>query len=580
MEETIEQNKAIETEQVVRKKLGGYRTMPFIIANEAFEKVANVGLHVNMILYLLNEYHADPSTAAIIIFLWNAGSNFMPLFGAFLSDSCLGRFRVIAWGTIIDLIGLIVLWLTAIIRHARPPDCNGQTCEAATGMQYLFLFTSLALMSFGAGGIRPCSLAFAADQINNPKNPKNARIMKSFFNWYYVSVGVSVMFSVVFIVYIQVKAGWVIGFGIPVGLMLFSSVMFFLGSFMYVKVKPNKTLLAGFAHVIVASWKNRHLTLPYPNNSGLWYFHSGSNLVQPTDKARFLNKACIIKNKEKDLDSNGMPTDPWSLCTVRQVEELKAVVKVLPIWSTGITIAITISQQSFPVVQAGTMNRMVHNFEIPSTSYGAFGILTLTIWVAIYDRIIVPLLTKYTKKGKGLTLKQRMGIGIAISCLATLVAALVEKKRRNLAIREGFINNPKGVVNMSAMWLVPQYCLVGLAEALNVIGQIEFFYSQFPKTMSSIAVAFFALGFGTGNLVASIIVKVVKIGTQRGGEVSWLSSNINQGHYDYYYWLLTILGLVNFLYFLLCSWAYGSVEDIKNWDEEEVDTKCDEEEHM
>jgi len=57
-----------------------------------------------MVLYLLNEYHADPSTAAIIIFLWNAGSNFMPLFGAFLSDSCLGRFRVIAWGTIIDLI--------------------------------------------------------------------------------------------------------------------------------------------------------------------------------------------------------------------------------------------------------------------------------------------------------------------------------------------------------------------------------------------------------------------------------------------------------------------------------------------
>ncbi|PNY09121.1 putative peptide/nitrate transporter, partial [Trifolium pratense] len=104
MEESIEQNKAIETEHVGRKKLGGYRTMPFIIANEAFEKVANVGLHVNMILYLLSEYHADPSTAAIIIFLWNAGSNFMPLFGAFLSDSCLGRYRVIAWGTIIDLL--------------------------------------------------------------------------------------------------------------------------------------------------------------------------------------------------------------------------------------------------------------------------------------------------------------------------------------------------------------------------------------------------------------------------------------------------------------------------------------------
>lgn len=294
------------------------------------------------------------------------------------------------------------------------------------------------------------------------------------------------------------------------------------------------------------------------------------------DCPRFLNKACMIKSREIDLDSYGMPNDPWSLCTVRQVEELKAVIKVLPLWSTGITIAITISQQSFSVVQASTMNRIVHNFEIPPTSFGAFGILTLTLWVCIYDRIIVPLLSKHTKKGKGLTLKQRMGIGVALSCLATAIAALVERKRRNEAISEGFINNPKVVVKMSAMWLVPQHCLVGLAEALNVIGQIEFYYSQFPKTMSSIAVALFSLGFGVGNLIASLIVKVVKDGTQRGGKVSWLSSNINQGHYDYYYWLLTILSLVNLFYFLFCSWAYGSIEDIKNWDDV-ADAKIEEE---
>lgn len=74
------------------------------LANETFEKVANVGLHVNMILYLLQEYHFDPATGAIIIFLWNALSNFFPIFGAFLSDSWLGRFRVIALGIVIDLV--------------------------------------------------------------------------------------------------------------------------------------------------------------------------------------------------------------------------------------------------------------------------------------------------------------------------------------------------------------------------------------------------------------------------------------------------------------------------------------------
>lgn len=287
---------------------------------------------------------------------------------------------------------------------------------------------------------------------------------------------------------------------------------------------------------------------------------------------RYLNKACIIKNREKDLDIHGMAVDPWCLCTVRQVEELKAVIKVLPIWSTGIIIAMSISQHIFSVVQAGTMDRVVRNFEIPATSFGAFAILTLTIWVAIYDRVIVPLLSKYTKRG--LTVKQRLGIGLVLSILASAVAALVERKRRNEAMREGFMNNPKGVVNMSAMWLVPQYCLTGLAEAFNAIGQIEFYYSQFPKTMSSIAIALFTLGMGVGNLLASLIVKVVKDGTGRRGKNSWLSSNINLGHYDYYYAFLSLLCFLNLFYFFLCSWAYGSTQDIKVWDEE-VDTKLE-----
>jgi len=57
-----------------------------------------------MILYLLQEYNFDPATGAIIVFLWNAISNFVPIFGAFLSDSWFGRYRVIALGTIIDLV--------------------------------------------------------------------------------------------------------------------------------------------------------------------------------------------------------------------------------------------------------------------------------------------------------------------------------------------------------------------------------------------------------------------------------------------------------------------------------------------
>jgi len=56
------------------------------------------------------------------------------------------------------------------------------------------------------------------------------------------------------------------------------------------------------------------------------------------------------------------------------------------------------------------------------------------------------------------------------------------------------------------------------------------------------------------------------------GGVGWLASNINKGHYDYYYGFLFILNLVNLLCFVVWGRAYGSTQDIKNWDEE-VDKK-------
>jgi dipeptide/tripeptide permease len=74
-----------------------------VSANEVFEKVATFGLHANMILYLTERYHMTAATGTVVLYFWNALSNFLPIFGAVLSDSCLGRFRVIALGSVVSL---------------------------------------------------------------------------------------------------------------------------------------------------------------------------------------------------------------------------------------------------------------------------------------------------------------------------------------------------------------------------------------------------------------------------------------------------------------------------------------------
>ncbi|KAF8036284.1 hypothetical protein BT93_C2109 [Corymbia citriodora subsp. variegata] len=576
----IASDKANEAKQVTSKK-GGLKTMPFIIANEILEKVAGYGLLPNMIFYLLYKYHFNAASAANVLFLWSAISNFMPVLGAFLSDSCFGRFRVIGAASVISLLGMTLLWLTAHLRDAQPPPCipMSSTCKFPTSAQLLFLFSSFALMSIGAGGIRSCSIAFGADQINNPDNPKNRRILQTFFSWYYVSVGVSIMIAVIVIVAIQNKYGWVIGFGVPAGLMFISVVCFFLGSSLYVKVKANKSLFTGLAQATAAAWKKRHLELPDMSLDAMYYHHKGSKVTTPSEQLRFLNKACLISNPEKDLDSDGLAIDPWRLCTIKQVEVLKALIRVLPIWSTGIVIGVTISPSPFPTLQASTMDRrLLFGIKIPAASFGIFAILTLTIWVGIYDRIIVPLFSRLTNRPRGLTFKERIGIGLLISCVALFVSAVVEHKRRAEAIREGFAANPYGVLKMSAKWIVPQHCLTGLAEAFNAIGQLEFYYSKFPKSLGSIAVALLALGMAVGNLVATLIVSILDHLSKRSRDGTWISSNVNEGHYDYYYWTLGALSVINFFYYLVCAWAYEGGEERTVWDEDELED--DQESHQ
>lgn len=282
---------------------------------------------------------------------------------------------------------------------------------------------------------------------------------------------------------------------------------------------------------------------------------------------RFLNKACAISNREEDLGSDGLALNPWRLCTTDQVEELKALVKVIPVWSTGIMMSINVSQNSFQLLQAKSMDRRLSSdstFQIPAGSFGMFTIIALISWVVLYDRAILPLASKIRGRPVRVNVKIRMGLGLFISFLAMAVSATVEHYRRKTAISQGLANDANTTVNISAMWLVPQYVLHGLAEALTGIGQTEFFYTEFPKSMSSIAASLFGLGMAVANILASVILNAVKNSSKKGN-VSWIEDNINKGHYDYYYWVLAILSFVNVIYYVLCSWSYGpTVDQVRN----------------
>lgn len=64
--------------------------------NDTVERLATYGMQTNFVVYLMKVYNMDQVDAANIMNTWMAFSNVVPLFGAFVADSCFGKFRTIA----------------------------------------------------------------------------------------------------------------------------------------------------------------------------------------------------------------------------------------------------------------------------------------------------------------------------------------------------------------------------------------------------------------------------------------------------------------------------------------------------
>lgn len=268
--------------------------------------------------------------------------------------------------------------------------------------------------------------------------------------------------------------------------------------------------------------------------------------------SRWFDKAAV----ETEADRTKGLKDPWRLCTVTEVEELKAIIRILPIWASGIVFSTVYSQMSTMfVIQGNTMDQhMGPNFKIPSASLSLFDTLSVIFWAPVYDRLIVPCARRFTGKERGFTQLQRMGIGLAISIFSMITAGVLEVVRLNYVRRNNYYDLE--YIPMSIFWQVPQYFLIGCSEVFTFIGQLEFFYDQAPDAMRSLCSALSLTTVALGNYLSTLLVTIVTNVTTKNGKLGWIPDNLNRGHLDYFYWLLAILSLLNFFAYLWISKWY------------------------
>lgn len=162
--------------------------------------------------------------------------------------------------------------LTAVFKNLHPPHCEtGDKCIGPDAGQMAFLIFGFALMIIGAGGIRPCNLAFGVDQFN-PKTDSGKRGIDSFFNWYYFTITFAQIVSLTMVVYVQSNVSWSIGLSIPAVFMFVSCVLYFVGTGIYVKVRPEGSPMTSIVQVVVVAVKKRRLKSPEQPELSLFKF--------------------------------------------------------------------------------------------------------------------------------------------------------------------------------------------------------------------------------------------------------------------------------------------------------------------
>ncbi|KAK4391274.1 protein NRT1/ PTR FAMILY 5.10 [Sesamum angolense] len=517
-----------------KAKSGCWRSASFIIGVEVAERFAYYGISSNLISYLTGPLGQSTATAAENVNAWNGAAMLLPLFGAFVADSFLGRYRTIIIASLLYVLGLGFLSMSAALHsynssHSKN-DANNLACSPPP-FEVIVFFFSLYLVAFAQGGHKPCVQAFGADQFDE-EDPEECKAKSSFFNWWYFSMngGILVAFSV--LSYIQENLSWELGFGIPCIAMCLALIIFLLGSMTYRfrinSDKRNPFVRIGWVFMKAArNWHAAPTVISIEEEAQQILPYEGA-------KFKFLEKALLTPDGSED---NG------NVCSTGDVHDAKAILRLVPIWCSCLGYAIVFSQTSTLFTKQGaTMDRhIISGFQIPAASLQALICLSIVLFIPIYDRVLVPIARAITKKPAGISMLQRIGAGIILSFLAMVIAALTERQRLETAIKYGLVNKPKATIPMSVWWLAPQYLLFGIADAFTMVGLQEFFYDQVPSELKSIGLALYLSIFGIGSFLSSFLISVIEKASSGDGHDSWFSNNLNRAHLDYFYWLLAAL---------------------------------------
>ncbi|EAZ36431.1 hypothetical protein OsJ_20761 [Oryza sativa Japonica Group] len=512
------------------------RACVLIIVVASMERLAYKGVGSNLVTYLTEVVEMSTSAAAKSVSAWSGVTSMLPLLTAVLTDSYWDRYSTITASSLFYVFVLIGVALVALLRTRVP---------------YSTLIFPLYLISIGQGGYNPSLQAFGADQLDigddddggdngtPTTEEQRSKVRSVFFQWWYIGMCSGSLLGNSTMSYVQDTVGWGIGFAVPAAVMAVSVAAFFCCTPLYKKRqprvvhhKPCRDSVLKALKSPLASVTARKITLPS---------RDGDDDADIVSELELQDKPLkLVDQKQEEAMSEAAAPSVG-----------KIIVRLLPIWTMLLMFAVIFQQPMTFFTKQGMLmdHRVGAVFVIPPAMLQSSITVSIILLMPLYDRVVVPL----TGHGKGITVLQRIGVGMVLSIVAMAVAALVEARRPRAAA------SSSSGGRLSIFWLLPQYVLLGVSDVFTVVGMQEFFYTQVPSAMRTVGIALYLSVFGVGSFVGAFLITALEMATAGGGggghDHGWFSDDPREARLDKYYWFLALLSCVSFVVFThLCKY--------------------------
>jgi POT family proton-dependent oligopeptide transporter len=521
-----------ESDLAGKLTLQGYRTapdhttkgwppgIPYIVGNEACERFSFYGMNAILFAQLVSLYvlageveKTANDLGTYTTHLFKAGVYTLPMIGAILADRLLGKYQTIFYVSLIYCAGHGVLACV---------DAVGEAQQKLTVM-----YTGLALIAIGSGGIKPCVSANVGDQFGKA----NWFRVRTIFQIFYFSVNFGSFFATLAIPLVLKYYGASVAFAIPGILMFLATLVFWMGRKKFVHVPPKPGGKIGLLDTVSSACLFLAVGhLFFTKSEPGWVIALASASFLAAGLALFFWRQRLAPDNgflaivfhaigrcfageasgksEGPTAADGTELPRWvrwrfwrpavAHFGVDAVEGPVAVLKIISVFLLISVFWALFDQHSSSWIRQANMmdltlwgDRKVEATQVPSLNP-----LMVMVLIPLMNLVYVAC----DKIGLRTPALGRITVGMFIAALSFVVAALIQTRI-----------DAEGPGQVWFAWQVIAYVLITIAEVMVAVTALEFSYTQAPKSMKSTIMSFFNLTVALGNVLVALLARFGKL---------------------------------------------------------------------